>query len=185
MFIRFYIFFSLREQWIMDRLSKAMSAALVCNAAFQRKRVSASFREIHWNSISKWTIKSLSRPTIYKSLKTNDPQTKSVRTNGSTSFKSEPVAARRDCSRLRKALLSIQSKLCQALHKSLAVDFAIKTLRTANKLFQSSSLRMPFCSHQTRLGYLARIWADSELTGFFPRIDRIFPTATSNRYLKG
>ena len=24
-----------------------------------------------------------------------------------------------------------------------------------------------------------------ELTGFFPRIDRIFPSATSKRYLKG
>ena len=28
-------------------------------------------------------------------------------------------------------------------------------------------------------------WAAGELTGFFPRIDRIFSTAILNRYLKG
>ena len=54
-----YVIFLLRDQWMIERLSEAMGAALVCN----------NFSPIPWKFIShekkKWSL----RPEVYKALK--------------------------------------------------------------------------------------------------------------------
>ena len=96
-----HIIFLLRDQWLIERLSEAMSAASVGNNFSLVISI-----EIF---ISNEKKSDSSRPELYKSLlKLFDSRTEYVSQEwycGSTRSSSEPVAAHSDCHRLGNALL--------------------------------------------------------------------------------
>ena len=80
-----YVIFLLRDEWMIERFSEAMGAALVGN----------NFSPILWSFHFIWKKKSDStRPEIYKALNLICSWTESVSQNGSMFSSSEPVAVR-------------------------------------------------------------------------------------------
>ena len=118
-----YVIFLLRDQWLIERLSEAMGAALVGN------NFSPIPSKFHFTWKKKWLVAARNLQSIKTLLTLELSQ---YRKSGSMFSSSEPVAASSDSSRLGNTLclcLPVQPAQAELERdpKSLAVDFALWT----------------------------------------------------------
>ena len=139
-------YFLLRDQWLIERLSEAMGAALVGN---NFSPIPSKF-SFHMKK-KKWLVAARNLQSIKTLLTLELSQ---YRKSGSMFSSSEPVAARSDCRRLGNALcLCSPVRPAQAEQesgpKSLAVDFALSTF---DYLLEHPSQRLPDDRQGLKLG---------------------------------
>ena len=121
-----YVIFSLRDQWVIERLSKAMGAAFVCNS-FSPIPSETSFLILKKHRlVATWNLQSM------KAFWLSNLELSQYCKSGTTFSSSKQAAASSDCLQLGNTLCLClpvwpAQEVLERCPKSSAIDFAVKT----------------------------------------------------------